>query len=61
MKAKRTLAEAQAIAERKISQYIEALQIIYAKRVSAMNGLNFDADVVEMSIRDNDDSVLYYE
>ena len=61
MKAKRTLAEAQAIAERKISQYIDALQIIYAKRVSAMNGLNFDADVVEMSIRDNDDSVLYYE
>lgn len=61
MKAKRTLAEAQAIAERKISRYIEALQIVYAKRVSALNGLNFDADVVEMSVRDNDDSVLYYE
>ena len=60
-KAKRTLAEAQAIAERKISRYIEALQIVYAKRVSALNGLNFDADVVEMSVRDNDDSVLYYE
>lgn len=60
-KAKRTLAEAQAIAELKISRYIEALQIVYAKRVSALNGLNFDADAVEMSVRDNDDSVLYYE
>jgi hypothetical protein len=61
MKAKRTLAEAQAIAERKISQYIEALQIIYAKRASALNGSVFDADAVESTIQDYDDSVLYFE
>lgn len=58
----RTLAEAQETAKRKIARYILALNIAYASKVCSEAGLKtLDADYIESTIRDFDDSVLYYE
>ena len=42
-------------------KYILALQVIYAKRISCLNGKQFDADIVEQSLIDNEDSALYWK
>ena len=60
-KINRTPEEAQAIAKRKIYKYILALQIIYAKRISSLNGAAFDADLVESSLTDAIDKDLYFQ
>ena len=60
-KLNRTYEEALSIAEQKVYKYILALQVIYAKRISCLNGKQFDADIVEQSLIDQEDSVLYWE
>lgn len=60
-KTNRTLEEAQCIAKRKIYKYILALQIIYAKRICALNNTPFDADVVESSLVDETDKDAYFK
>ena len=60
-KLNRTYVEALSIAEQKVYKYILALQVIYAKRISCLNGKQFDADIVEQSLIDNEDSALYWK
>ena len=60
-KLNRTYKEALSIAEQKVYRYILALQVIYAKRISCLNVKQFDADIVEQSLIDNEDSELYWK
>ena len=60
-KLNRTYEEALSIAEQKVYRYILALQVIYAKRISCLSGKQFDADIVEQSLIDNEDSELYWK
>ena len=60
-KLNRTYEEALSIAEQKVYRYILALQVIYAKRISCLNVKQFDADIVEQSLIDNEDSALYWK
>lgn len=57
----RTFEEALEIATRKVYRYILALQVLYAKRVSCLHGAQFDADIVEQSLIDQEDSELYWK
>lgn len=60
-KLNRTYEEALGIAEQKVYKYILALQVIYAKRISCLSGKQFDTDIVEQSLIDQEDSVQYWE
>lgn len=60
-KLNRTYEEALSIAEQKVYRYILALQVIYAKRISCLSGKQFDADIVEQSLIDSEDSELYWK